>query len=286
MTMFSTSAGPIAYDSRGAGHPIVLLPSGGHARHDYDELRTILADHFTTVALDWPGHDQSPPGSAPATELQLTRIVEEFLDSVTSTGAVLVGNSVGGNVAARLAIQRPDLVKGLVIIDGGGFEGSQLPGRIFVRLMSRPGFVRRIYPLFSRSYMRARTDADHRARAAAIAITRTNPGLQAVTEIWHSFGSPEHDLRGQADRIVAPTLIVWGRHDPVLSLRAGEAAHKLIAGSRLVVIDSGHLPYTTDPAAVAGELITLADSAFASDVGSDRAGAASRPADETSEAQS
>jgi pimeloyl-ACP methyl ester carboxylesterase len=286
MAMFSTSAGPIAYDSRGAGDPIVLLPSGGHARSDYDELRVILADRFTTFAIDWPGHDQSPPGPAPATELQLTHIVEEFLDSMTSTGAVLVGNSVGGNVAARLAIQRPDLVKGLVIIDGGGFEGSQLSGRIFVRLMSRSGFVRSVYPLFSRSYMRARTDADHRARAAAIAITRTAPGLQAVTEIWHSFGAPEHDLRGQADRIAAPTLIVWGRHDPVLSLRAGEAAQKMIAGSRLVVIDSGHLPYTTDPAAVAGELTVLADLAFASDVDSDRAGAASQPADEASEAQS
>src|ERR1700689_258546 len=166
MAMFSTSAGPIAYDSRGAGDPIVLLPSGGHARSDYDELRVILADRFTTFAIDWPGHDQSPPGRAPATELQLTHIVEEFLDSMTSTGAVLVGNSVGGNVAARLAIQRPDLVKGLVII------------------------ARRVSPLFSRSYMRARTDADHRARAAAIAITRTAPGLQAVTEIWHSFGAP------------------------------------------------------------------------------------------------
>jgi pimeloyl-ACP methyl ester carboxylesterase len=264
METFFTPTGPVAYDSLGAGHPIVLLPSGGHDRHDYDELRGILADRFTTIALDWPGHGESPSGSAPATELRLTRIVEELLDSMTPAGAVLVGNSVGGNVAARLAIQRPDLVKGLAIIDGGGFEGSQLSGRVFVRLMSRPGFVRRIYPLFSRSYMRARTDADRRARASAIAITRTNPGLQAVAEIWHSFGAPEHDLRGEADRIVAPTLVVWGRHDPVLPLRAGKTTQKLIPGSRLVVIDSGHLPHTTDPAAIAAELIPLATGAFAS----------------------
>ena len=111
-----------------------------------------------------------------------------------SAGAVLVGNSVGGNVAVRLAIQRPDLVKGLVIIDGGGFEGPQPLGRVFVALMSRPGFLRRIYPSFSWVYMRSRTAADHRARSSAIAITRANPGLQAVTEIWRSFASPEHDL--------------------------------------------------------------------------------------------
>jgi pimeloyl-ACP methyl ester carboxylesterase len=263
MDTFSTTTGPVAYDARGAGHPIVLLPSAGHDHHDYDELRALLPDRFATIAVDWPGHGQSPVGSAPATELRLTRVVEELLDSLTPAGAVLVGNSVGGNVAARLAIQRPGLVKGLVIIDGGGFEGSQLLARMFVRLMGRPGFVRRIYPLFSWAYMRSRTAADHRARASAIAITRANPGLKAVTEIWSSFALPEHDLRTDAGRIAAPTLLLWGRRDPVLPPRAGKAAQKLIPNSKLVVIDSGHQPHTTDPEAVAAELIPFADSAFA-----------------------
>jgi hypothetical protein len=49
---------------------------------------------------------------------------------------------------------------------------------------------------------------------------------------------------------------------PVLSLRAGETARELIPGSRLVVIESGHLPHTTSPAAVAAELVPLANSAF------------------------
>ena len=60
-------------------------------------------------------------------------------------------------------------------------------------------------------------------------------------------------------------MLVWGRHDPVLSLRVGETARELIPGSRLVAIDSGHLPHTTNPAAVAAELISLANSAFDSD---------------------
>ena len=261
----STSAGSVAYDSRGSGDPIVLLPSGGHDHHDYDEIRELLPGRLRSIGIDWPGHGRSPAGTAPVTELRLAQIVEEFLDSVTPGGAVLVGNSVGGNVAARLAIRRPELVKGLMIIDGGGFEGSGLSGRVFCALMSRPGFARRIYPLFSRAYTRPRTAADRRARASAISTTRTTAGLTAVTEIWRSFSFPEHDLRAQAGRITAPTVLVWGRHDPVLSLRAGETAQELIPGSRLVAIDSGHLPHTTNPAAVAAELISLASSAFDSD---------------------
>jgi pimeloyl-ACP methyl ester carboxylesterase len=267
MHTFSTSTGPVAYDSRGTGHPIVLLPSGGHDRHDYDELRGLLPDRFTSIAVDWPGHGQSPAATAPVTELALARAVEELLESLAPAGAVVVGNSVGGNVAARLAIRRPELVKGLVIIDGGGFEGPQPLGRLFVALMSRPGFVRRIYPSFSWVYMRSRTDADRRARDSAIAVTRTDSGAQALSEIWHSFASPEHDLRSDAGRIAVPTLLIWGRRDPVISRRAGKTAQRLIPGSKLVVIDSGHQPHTTDPAAVAAALIPLADSAFANGSG-------------------
>ena len=262
MTILSTTAGTVAYDSRGSGAPVVLLPSGGHDRHDYDEIRELLPDELRTIAVDWPGHDQSPAGTASCTERQLTRIVEELLGSLTPGGAVLAGNSVGGNVATRLAISRPDLVKGLMIIDGGGFEGPGLPGRVFCALMSRRWFAHLIYPLFSRAYMRPRTAADQRARAAAIAITRQAQGVRAVTEIWHSFSLPEHDLRDQAGKITAPTVLVWGRHAPVLPLRAAETARELIPGSRLVVIDSGHLPHTTSPAAVAAELTSLANTAF------------------------
>jgi pimeloyl-ACP methyl ester carboxylesterase len=131
--------------------------------------------------------------------------------------------------------------------------------------MSRPGFVRRIYPSFSKAYTRPRTAADHRARADAIATTRSAAGLAAVTEIWGSFRLPEHDLRAQAGSITAPTVLIWGRHDPVLPPGAGETARDLITGSRLVVIESGHLPHTTDPAAVAAELIKLANAAFDGD---------------------
>jgi pimeloyl-ACP methyl ester carboxylesterase len=265
MTTLSTSAGTVAYDSRGSGDPVVLLPSGGHDQHDYDEVRALLPGGLRSIGVDWPGHGRSPAGPAPSTELRLAQITEELLESLAPGGAVLAGNSIGGNVAARLAVRRPDLVRGLMIIDGGGFEDSRLPARMFCALMSRPWFARGVYPLFSWLYTRPRTAADRRARASAIAITRTAPGVRAVSEIWRSFALPDHDLRPEAGKITVPTVLVWGRYDPVLPLRVGEAARDLIPGSRLVAIDSGHLPHTTSPAAVAAELAALASTAFGRD---------------------
>jgi pimeloyl-ACP methyl ester carboxylesterase len=261
MTTLSTSAGTVAYDSRGSGDPVVLLPSGGHDQHDYDEIRELLLGWFRSIGVDWPGHGRSPADTGPATELRLTQIIKELLESLTPGGAVLVGHSVGGNVALRLAVRRPDPVKGLTIIDGG-FEDSRVAARAFCALMSRPWFARGVYPLLSRAYVRPRTVADRRGRAGAIAITRTTPGVRAVSEIWPSFTLPEHDLRAQVGKITSPTVLAWGRRDPILPLRAGETARELIPGSRLVVIDSGHVPHTTSPAAVTAELASLANTAF------------------------
>jgi pimeloyl-ACP methyl ester carboxylesterase len=275
MLTISTSVGPIAYHSRGSGPAVVLLPSGAHDHRDYDELRNLLPKRFRSISVDWPGHGESPAWSQAADELRLAQLVEEILESLAPDGAVLVGNSIGGNVAARLAIKRPDLVSGLMLIDAGGFEGSPLLGRIFCALMSRPGFVRMIYPAFSKWYMRPRTDADRHARARAIATTRARAGRTAVTEMWHSFNLPDHDLRADAGQIIAPTIVMWGRRDPVLPLRAAETAHKLIQGSKLVVIDSGHSPHTTDPAAVAEELVLLLESAFPTGGPADRTESAS-----------
>ena len=255
----------MAYDSKGHGDPVVFLASGGHDRHDFDELRHLLPDDLRSIAVDWPGHGEGPAWPDPPGEVQLTRMVEEVLESLCPGGAVLVGNSLGGNVAARLAASRPDLVKALMIIDSSGFERPLgRAGRAFCTLMSHPRFVRAIYPLFSKAYMRPRTDADRRARAAAIAITRTPPGAQALSAIWHSFKLPTHDLRSKASLITVPTALVWGRHDPIVTLdKCGKAANELIPGSKLVAVDSGHAPQTTDPTAVAAELVPLTRSALA-----------------------
>lgn len=262
MPTLPTPSGPIAYDEQGHGQPIVLLPSGAHDHHDYDELRALLGARFRSISLDWPAHGKSPAGSGPATAMRFADVTEQLVERLAPEGAVVVGNSVGGFAAARLAIRRPELVKGLVIVDSGGFAGRPPYVRAFCALTAQPWFLRRIYPSFSATYMRPRTHADERARDTGIATTREDPGLQAVSHLWRSFGSPEHDLREQAHTITAPTLVIWGRHDPVIPLRVGRRAAATIPGAQLVVLDTGHVPHTSDPQGFAAHLTPFADAAL------------------------
>lgn len=260
MTTFETSTGPVAVDVRGAGETtIVLLPSGAHDHHDFDELRDRLPAGVRTIAVDWPGHGASPLGDAPLSAMRCADVAEEVVAGLAPQGAVVVGNSVGGFSAARLALRRPDLVRGLVLVDSGGFVGRPLQVRAFCALMARPGFLRRVYPAFSRHYMKARTAADRRARDTGVATTRRDPGLAAVAGLWGSFASPEHDLRARAGEIAAPTLLLWGRRDPVIPLKVGRRLEREIPDARLVTFDSGHVPHTTEPEAVAGELTAFAE---------------------------
>lgn len=240
-----------------------MLPSGAHDRHDYDELRALLPDSLRTVAIDWPSHGDSPALSGEASAMLFADVAEQAVEQLAPSGAIVVGNSVGGFSAARLAVRRPELVAGLVIVDGGGFAGRPPHARAFCALMSRGWFLRTIYPAFSSAYMRSRTAADRRAREAAVATTRRAAGRSAVAGLWRSFASPEHDLRAQAPSISSPTLVVWGRRDPVIPLKVGRRAAAAIKGARFAELDTGHVPFTSDPEGFARHLVPFADAVFA-----------------------
>src|ERR1700690_3824211 len=114
--LIDTSTGPISYDELGDPQaiPAFLLPSGAHDHHDYDELRALLPERFRTIALDWPSHGDSPPGEGPLSAMRIADVTEQAIAQLAPEGALVIGNSVGGFAAARLAIRRPELVRGLV----------------------------------------------------------------------------------------------------------------------------------------------------------------------------
>ena len=247
--------GRIAYDERGEGDPIVLLSSGAHDRHDFDELRDLLPARFRSIAPDWPAHGESPPGSAPASAMRFADVAEEFVEALAPGGAVVVGNSVGGFAAGRLAIRRPDLVKGLVLVDSGGFGGRPPQVRAFCALMARPGFLRRIYPSFRQPL---HAPAERRRPPRPRRRHRHHPrgpgpegGRRALAQLRLARARPARRAR---PRSRLPTLVVWGKRDPVIPLKLGRRAAASIPGAELVVLDTGHSPQVSDPEGFAAHL--------------------------------
>jgi len=238
--------GDIAYTDAGKGRPILLLHATLHDRHDFDAVTDRLARRHRVIAVDWPGHGESASATGVTGPL-LADVLEDVVDALRLHDVVLIGNSVGGSAAARLAINRPEQVAGLVLVNTGGFVPNTAFTNAFCRLMGTPRLTRLIMPRFVPAYMCARTPGDQRIAARATARAGTRMGAATAASLWRSFATPQYDLRGDAHRIAAPTLIVWGDRDPLVSLRVGRATHRAIAGSTLEVLHTGHVVFSSDP---------------------------------------
>ena len=196
MPTVATRAGSLVYDEIGEGPPVVLLASGAHDRHDWDGVRGAMAEHHRTIAIDWPGHGDSPVPPAPwqASAPGFADLVEDAVEALDLGPAAFIGNSIGGFSSARLAIRRPELVSALVLVDTGGFVAHNVGTKLFCAFMGRPGVIRRIYPRFAHQYMRAQTGEDRRIEAVATATATSPEGSRVTAGLWRSFSSSEHCL--------------------------------------------------------------------------------------------
>jgi pimeloyl-ACP methyl ester carboxylesterase len=264
-----TRAGDLAYDELGSGPPLLLLHNAAHSRRDWDSVRPALAEHYRTIAVDLPAHGDSPPPppSWQPSAAAVADAVEDVVHSLCSGPATIVGSSVGGFSAARLAIRRPETVRALVLVDNGGFGRYPLGVRMFCRAMGTPALLRLLYGSFARFYMRARSDDDREVPRRARQLRR-RPALTAVIAgIWRSFPSPEHNLEALAPTITAPTLVVWGRHDPVIPPSAGRRTAELIPNAEFAELDAGHLPFVNDPTAFLAQVLPFLRSTSAASPG-------------------
>ena len=76
---------------------------------------------------------------------------------------------------------------------------------------------------------------------------KTDKAISVNAAIWRSFVSPEHDLRVSAKSIKAPTLLVWGKFDPVIPYEIGKNIEKIIPNSKLMLLETDHIPFAENP---------------------------------------
>jgi pimeloyl-ACP methyl ester carboxylesterase len=253
MNLVSTRVGKVAVEVSGEGPPLVLLHGVAHDHHDYDAVIPGLSRAFRTIAVDWPGHGESdmcqPPRSA--TVGLLCDALEDVVAALDLPPAVLLGNSVGGTASVRLAARQPGRVRGLVLVDSGAFPGSSpLLRKAFCWVQGRELVRRTTGMAFARSYLKVEgtrtTDL-----LARLATARTRPGfIEMDAAMWRSFGTADGDLTELAPAVRCPTLVVWGKRDPVLRAKAeGTRTRQLLPHARYVELDTGHVPFVERPEA-------------------------------------
>jgi pimeloyl-ACP methyl ester carboxylesterase len=261
MPTMHTSFGPVDYADEGSGPPILLLHAALHDRADYRPVTEALSRGRRVLALDWPGHGASPLPPAPLPAPHFGDLLIEFADRLDLTNAVVVGNSVGGYAACRLALERPERVAGLVLVNAGGFTPHTVFPRFFCAVMGRPAVVRAVFPLFVRAYMRAKNPTDKAVVDRVMARAETADGARTAAALWKSFTDPAHDLRTRAAQISAPVLITWGAEDLTAPQRWGRAIQAAIVGSKFVSLPTGHVVFSSEPEAWLASVLPFVDAA-------------------------
>jgi pimeloyl-ACP methyl ester carboxylesterase len=243
-----TRVGKVAYSNTGEGPVVVLLHATLHDRHDFDAIAPSLSRNHRVIAVDWPGHGDSPaptPNYRP-TAASFADVLVDVVAELDLPPAAFIGNSVGGFAAARLAITDPHRVSRLVLVNSGGFIAGPA-SNFYARVLGRPAVMKRLLPRFIPSYMKATGDTDHAIQERELARAKTREGVVLTAAMWRSFASPEHNLRPRADRITAPCLVIWGSKDTAIPIRLGRATAAAIPGARLEVLPTGHVPFASDP---------------------------------------
>lgn len=190
----------------------------------------------------------SIPGLTDGTDpvWDLDDYVEWLNAKVGNEKAILYGHSNGGRISIAFAAKYPEKVGKLVIEDSSGIPPSGL------RRLKRDVF-RSVTKLFGGM---ARSE---RLRKFVYKVIRESDYQRASPNMRRTMSNlVSADLRKVLHRITAPTLVVWGAGDKVTTLKDGEAIHRGIRGSKMLVIpDARHSPHITHPQHVADALLTF-----------------------------
>jgi pimeloyl-ACP methyl ester carboxylesterase len=254
----------VHYKEMGEGAPaLVLLHGFAASTFSWREVMAPLAQEARVVAFDRPafGLTERPmPGEWGGENPYATRsqaaLTVQFMDSLGIERAVLVGNSAGGTVAALVALEHPERVEALVLLDPAIYgSGSRFPAWLGPLLTSPQ--MRRVGPLFVRSIEEWGIDF---GRSAWHDPSRLTP------EIWEGYTEPLRtqnwdralweltvssrplDLQAQLDALQLPVLVITGDDDRIVPTEQSVRLAGELPNAELVVIpECGHVPHEECP---------------------------------------
>ncbi|WP_109002765.1 alpha/beta fold hydrolase [Streptomyces rishiriensis] len=257
------------------GLPPALYVHGlGGSSQNWSALMALLDGVVASEALDLPGFgDSPPPDDGDYSVTAHARAVIRYLDSAGRGPVHLFGNSLGGAVSTRVAAVRPDLVRTLTLVSPALPELRVQRTAVPTGLVGLPG-VAALFSRFTREWT-----AEQRVRGV-MALCYGDPGQvspeafrHAVEELERRLQLPyfwdaltrstrgllsaytlggQHGLWRQAERVLAPTLLVYGARDQLVGFRMAQRSARAFRDSRLLTLpDAGHVAMMEYPETVA-----------------------------------
>jgi pimeloyl-ACP methyl ester carboxylesterase/quercetin dioxygenase-like cupin family protein len=231
---------PVTVTEHGEGRPFLLL-HGGAGAQSVDGFAGLLATQEPARVLvpTHPGFGGTPRPEGLDSVRSLARLYTRLLDDLGLAGVTVVGNSIGGWIAAEIALLGSPRVSGVVLVDAAGLELSDSPVPDFFSLT--------MDQVADLSYYRPdafRLDLDHLPdqQKAMMAANRAALGVYA----GRAMADPS--LLGRLPSVTVPVLAIWGEADRMIPVEHGRAYAKAIPDARFLLLpEAGHLPQFEAP---------------------------------------
>jgi 2-hydroxy-6-oxonona-2,4-dienedioate hydrolase len=233
----------IHYVEAGSGPVVILLHGLGGNTTNWALNTAALAGKFRVIVPDQIGFGRS---DKPFVNYRIQTYVD-FLDRLYKElkieRASLVGNSMGGWVAAAYTLAHPEKVERLVLVDAAGFAP---PADFDTRQLDalNPSTRAGMKQLATLVFHNKQVFTSDAAIDLMLTARLTAGDGHTIKSLIESIARREDMLDNQLSKIKQPTLIIWGRSDGLTPLKEfGERFHKEIPGSELLVFDAcGHVP--------------------------------------------
>jgi len=244
----------------GSRHAVFLHGVGARADRWHDTLERYAALGMHCVAFDLPGHGFASKGREP--EYSVPAFAELTLDLLNTLGmesAMLVGTSLGGHVASRVAVTHPDRVRALMLVGTMGLvplapEALQAIQASIVRV-DRDAIRQKLHFVLARHDLITERWVEQEWRI------NNSPG---AIEAFHALGdylvsrsnddNVARELRALRDNGM-PMSLLWGEADRAIDLQIGERSARAIGDIPLCRIpNAGHAPYFESPEAFDSEV--------------------------------
>ncbi|MEM8757047.1 MAG: alpha/beta hydrolase [Planctomycetota bacterium] len=218
-----------------------------------------LNDHWATAAQMVSDEAQCTLFQLPLLQLRgadcsiygATELTARFLRRYCPDPVVLVGNSFGGHIATRVALDHPDQVAGLVLTGSSGLIERTTVKEIQLR-PSREWLGKRLAEIFYHPRHISESDLDRAHEELS-----SRGGQRAMIKLSRS--ARKDHLGARLGEIQCPTLLVWGRQDCITPPEAAEGFARSIPGSKLIWFEEcGHAPMIEKPEAFSDQLRAFA----------------------------
>lgn len=221
-----------------------------------------LAGKENIWAIEVVGHGIAPANAGPYPFQRCADFVADSIEALGLEGVTLVGNSYGAEFCWRAAVDRPDLIGKLVLIDSSGLPRTD-DQFLSEEVKMREWSVARIgYLANSEPRVGSALDPHFDGKADPGRVHEVFLGLENRGN-WNAMIDLVRDENGEREHELAslqmPTLLIWGEHDEAYPPQTfGRTFEERIPDARLVVVEgAGHYPHEQRPKRVADELLAF-----------------------------